>query len=401
MIAAMKNFFRFPLFKTETRATTLADPAGILAALMSGAQVGSGSLTGEAAFAVPAVTSAIRVISDAVACLDLKVLRREGDSLVEDEAHPAAQLFGGAANDWTSGFELMRDLVADALMRDAGGLAFVNRINGELVEIVRYEPGAWRVEFDNVTAEPSYFIDGVKQDRSQILHFRGPFSRSCLTLAGRAIGCADVLSQHVWKLFSNGARPSGIIEIPSNPGKPALEKMKESWNAAMSGVANAGQTAVLFDGAKFNPLTMASTDAQFLELRKFQIIEIARAFRVPPSMLYELDRATWSNSEQMGREFLVYTLEPWLRISEGALSRSVFTDAERAAGYRIQFDRDDLTRADFAARMTAYSKGIAARIINPNEARKWEGLEEYQGGEIFQNPNIAIPADQPTKDNQP
>lgn len=134
-------------------------------------------------------------------------------------------------------------------------------------------------------------------------------------------------------------------------------------------------------------MTLNSVDAQFLELRKFQISEIARAFRVPPSMLFELDRATWSNSEQMGREFLTYCLEPWLKALEVGLGRALLTKEERKS-YRIAFDRDDLTRADLTARATAISSLISAKVLNPNEARQWLDMEPYAGGSEFGNPHI-------------
>jgi HK97 family phage portal protein len=162
--------------------------------------------------------------------------------------------------------------------------------------------------------------------------------------------------------------------------------MKAAWQAAFGGSDNAGGTPVLYDGGEFIPLTMNSTDAQFLEMRKFQLVEVARAFRVPPQMLYELDRATWSNAEQMGREFLTYSLEPWLLTLEGAMRRALFTADERQT-HRIRFDRDDLTRADLTARATAISSLIASRVLNPNEGRDWLGLGPRDGGEEYANPN--------------
>lgn len=109
-------------------------------------------------------------------------------------------------------------------------------------------------------------------------------------------------------------------------------------------------------------------------------------------MLFELDRATWSNTEQMGREFLSYCLEPWLRALEGALNRALFTDAERGR-FAVRFDRDDLTRADLATRATVINSLIASQTINPNEGRDWLGLSPRDGGDQFLNPNIsAVPA---------
>ena len=115
-------------------------------------------------------------------------------------------------------------------------------------------------------------------------------------------------------------------------------------------------------------------------------------------MVGDLSRATWSNSEQKGREFLGYTLEPWLRGLEGALRRALLSDDERAE-YVIRFDRDDLTRADLQTRATTINSLIASRTINPNEGRQWLGLPPREGGDEFLNPNIsattAPPAGEP------
>jgi HK97 family phage portal protein len=117
-------------------------------------------------------------------------------------------------------------------------------------------------------------------------------------------------------------------------------------------------------------------------------------------MLFELDRATWSNSEQMGKEFLSYSLAPWLRAVESALNRALFTPEERKLGYRVAFDEDDLTRADFGARSTAYSSAISARWLSPNDVRKYEGLPPYPGGHEYVNPNTG--SSQPgANDNKP
>jgi len=227
-----------------------------------------------------------------------------------------------------------------------------------------------------------------------MIHLRAPFGRAPLSIAREAIGVAVVLERHASRLFGRGARPSGVLSFPKGLGEESVKKARAAWRATHEGDDTGGSTAILYDGAEFMPLTFNSTDAQFLENRKFQILEIARAFRVPPSMLFELDRATWSNGEQQGMEFLTYTLEPWLRALEGALRRALLSDEERA-GLVIRFDRDDLTRADLSTRSTAINSLIASRTISPNEARSWLGLPPRAGGDEFLNPNITAAPDAP------
>jgi HK97 family phage portal protein len=374
----------------------LANPSDELLALFGANTSGTAAVSAAVALTVPAVQAAIRCLSEAAATLDVKVQRRDGDKWVDDEKHPAWSLLRGDACEWAGGFELIRDLVAEALTSDAGGLAWVNRVEGKPAEILKYQTGVIGVAYAG-SGEPSYKLSSRSIPASDVIHLRGPFSKSPLSLAAEAIGVAHLMERHAAKLFRDGARPSGAIQFPAGVkfGNEALSKVKAAWQAAHGGSDNGGKTAVLFDGASFNPFSFSSVDAQFNELRIFQTQEIARAFRVPPSMLFENSRATWSNSQQMGKEFLTYSLEPWLRALEGALRRALIAPGDRSS-FRIWFERDDLTRADLGERATAYSSLISARVLNPNEAREWEGLPPYAAGNEFANPNVT-PANENTK----
>jgi HK97 family phage portal protein len=108
-------------------------------------------------------------------------------------------------------------------------------------------------------------------------------------------------------------------------------------------------------------------------------------------MLFELGRATWANSEQMRQDFLTFCLMSWIKRWEGEIRLKLFTPEERDT-YFAEFLLDDLLRADFATRMEGYSKAIAARILNPNEARAAENRAPYAGGDKFENPNTTTPA---------
>lgn len=351
------------------------------------------------ALTVPAVSSAIRIISEAAASLNIKIEAKGPDGKwVESPDHPVAELLTGDVNDWTGGYDFIRDLTAQALINDKGGLAYVNWAGNKPVELIHYTPGNLIAEeATDGTGEMFYSLAGSPVPTRNILHLRGLFKSSPLSMAKEAIGVAKTMEAHAGGLFKNGARPGGVIEVPNKIGDEALKAMKAAWKSAHEGSANAGKTAVLWDGATFRAVALNSVDAQFLQLRTFQNIEIARAFRVPPSMLFELERVTWSNGEQMGKEFLTYTLEPWLRALEGALRRGLFLAEDRKT-HRVRFERDDLTRADLGSRATAYSSLISSRVMNPNEIREWENLPAYEGGNEYANPNTG--ANQPSP-NQP
>lgn len=371
---------------------SLASPDDWLASLFGVTSTSTGiTVSADAALKVPAVSSAIRVISEAAATLDVGIVEIDAKGVERPSPdHPAHGLLKVGPNSWTSAFEFIRDLTASALMRDDGGLAWVNWIGGRPYEAIQMAAGQITFDLDPVTLEPRYRVSGGPIIGNEIIHLRSPFGRAPLSLAREAIATAMALDGHAGKLFSRGARPSGALKFPKGMGEEAVKKARTAWRLTHEGTDAEGRTAILYDGAEFEPFTFNSTDAQFIENRSFQILEVARAFRVPPTMLFELDRATWSNTEQLGREFLVYCLEPWLHALEGALGRALFTDEERGR-YAVRFDRDDLTRADLNTRATVINSLIAGRVINPNEGRAWLGLAPYAGGDEFMNPNITTP----------
>lgn len=380
----------WPFIRTRSasvEAKSLAAPdAELLAIFGLTSASGFGAGLG-VALTVPAVQRAIALVAGSIAAFPLLVERRDGGEWKADAEHPVAQLFELGPNEWSSNFDLVRDVIATALTHDKGGLALVNRLgDGRIAEVIRYAPAACRVEWStDGREEPRFAINGATVDAADVIHLRGPFGRSPLSLAADAIGVAKALETHAGRLFQNGARPSGVIELPKTMGEEGLKRMKAGWASAHEGTANAGRTAILWDGATFRPLTFSSVDAQFLEVKKEQTVEIARAFGVPPSLLYEMGRATWGNAEQASKEWLA-SLELWMRPLEASMRRALFRPDERA-DWRIRFDRDDFSAVDLTARATAINGLIASRTLSPNEGRDWLGMPPRAGGDVYENPN--------------
>lgn len=335
-----------------------------------------------------AVAMAVRLVSEACAVLQPNVVTR-GDK-PDQVDHPSLNLLRGEANPWTSGYELTRDLVAMALLYDSGGLAWVNRVSGKPIEIIRYDGGRISVQYaGDGSGEPTYSINDRQLNARDVIHVRSPFSKSPVNLARGAINAAASMEKHVTGLFEKGARPGGVIEFPGKLGDDGLKKMRSAWRAAFEGADNSGRTAILWDAAKFNAMTMASTDAQFLENRLFQLAEVARAFNMSPTMLGDLTKSSYANASHKQLEFLVYAVEPWLCALESAFNRALLNDDERKT-LTFRLDRDDLTRASLTERANAINSLIASETINPNEGRDWLGLSGYTGGEVYGNRNITV-----------
>ena len=224
----------------------LSDP---WSALAPAADTTSGASIGPAtAMRVPAVASAVALISGATASLPAKIYVDDAAGARKpDTKHPAHRLIHGAANPWTSAFALREQLTVDALLHYQGGFAFVNRVQGKPIELIRLDPTSMSIETDRATGEPRFVSNagGTKTIYSfrDVLHVRAPSGVSPIRLAKEAIGLALVLEQHAARLFAKGARPSGILRFEKVLGEDAVKRIATGWHAAHSG-DNSGRTAI-------------------------------------------------------------------------------------------------------------------------------------------------------------
>lgn len=370
---------------------SLAQPSAALEALFGAAPTHAGpAVNAETALRSPTTLSAVRVIAEAVGSLPVHVYRRGPDgSRDRDSDHPAARLLAGDWCPWAGSVEARVAMQADCLLH-GHAFAQVVRAGGQPRELHRINPTAVTIEADEATGEPRFRIRLAHGgDRllpwQDVLYIATPgatFDRPiCLIHKAReAIALDLAMAEHQGRLFSNGARPSGVLSLSKQLSPDALRRLRDSWNAGMAGGPNSGRTAILEEGTSFSALQFNSVDLQFLELRRFATEEIARAFRVPPTLLGDLQRATWRNSEEMGRQFLQMCLLPWLEVWQGALERTLLLPDERAELF-VEFKVDDLLRADTAARFAAFRNAVGGSWLTANEARRLDNLPPVENGD--------------------
>lgn len=355
------------------------------------------AVTSSSALKVPAVACAVSLIAETVGSLPVKLHAQEDRAAVKD--HPAYKLIHDEANPWTSAQALREELTTDALLTGQGFALVVRNGAGDPVELHRLPPETVQVESDDF-GEPTYtmrYADGSRSYAYQdVLHIRAFGGASPITLGREAIGLAMAFEGHIAKLFANGASPGGVITSPKTMLEESKANLGRAWNDKFSG-PKAGGVAILDEGMQYHQITMTLTDAQFAENRLEQIREIARVFRVPPTMLFELTRGTWSNTEEMARQFLQVTLKPWLTEWTWAYSRCLLTADERRELY-AEFVTDDLTTTDTAARAAAYGQYRSMGVLTANEVRAGLNLSPREDGNVLQNPYTttgAIPAPTP------
>ena len=223
---------------------------------------------------------------------------------------------------------------------------------------------------------------------SDVLHipglgFDGLVGYSPIAMAKNAIGLAIAAEEYGSKFYANGAAPSGVLEHPGTLKDPG--RVRESWQATFGGSANANQVAVLEEGMKYTPISISPNEAQFLETRKFQINEIARIFRVPPHMVGDLEKSSFSNIEQQSLEFVKYTLDPWVIRWEQALYRTLLSEEEKKTVF-FKFNVEGLLRGDYASRMSGYATARQNGWMSANDIRELEDLDRIPaelGGDLY------------------
>ncbi len=366
----------------------------------SGVDVSAGS-----ALYVPAVLQAVRLISETIGSLPCKVYRETADGKEATKGHSAYRIVHKRANEWTGAGKLRELLTADALSHGNGFAKVVRFEDGRPFELHRLKPGKITILEDDITGAPVYRVSEAAGTRdyphTEILHIPSFLGTSPVAFGKEAIGLAAILERDGAQFFGAGRRPAGVFMNDRPQGNEAGEKAMKNIRKSFRDWLKGSEADLFLDaGWKYEAQTMASTDAQFIENRNFQINEIARAFGVPPHMLFQLDRATWGNAETMGATFLQLCLKPWLDRWQDAYATVLLSEDEQDDHY-FEFITADLERADAAGRAEIYTKLIAARVLNPNEVRARENLSPYEGGNEFANPHTtsnAAPITAPAKD---
>lgn len=215
---------------------------------------------------------------------------------------------------------------------------------------------------------------------------------SPIGLMRKAVGLGMAAEEFGSRFFKNDARPGIVLEHPGKLSDTAHKNLKESWGEEHKGVSKSHRVAILEEGIKLHEIGIPPEDAQFLETRKFQVQEIARIFRIPPHMLADLERATFSNIEHQGIDFVVHTLRPWLVRWEQSILQNLMLSKERER-YFAEFLVDGLLRGDTKSRYDAYAVGRNGGWLSANDIRELENMNPIEGGDAYLVPLNMVPAD--------
>ena len=208
----------------------------------------------------------------------------------------------------------------------------------------------------------------------------GIVGQGVIAYASEVLGIALGSDKFANSLFANGGLPSGVLEVPGTLSEEGMKRIKESWQTAHSG-RKIGGTAVLEEGVKFNPTSLDPNVLQFLETRKFSVIEIARFLRVPPSKLFSVESTKYSNVEQENLSVAVDTLDAWVRNIEMETDVKLLNKGYK--GFRSELDIYSVFRGDMTTRSNYFAKMMQGASLTPNQVREKEGLPSYDGGDRY------------------
>ncbi|HEC61779.1 MAG TPA: phage portal protein [bacterium] len=393
------------LFKGRERRGHPSNPGDWLLGLSGGIKTYAGnSVTEENSLKSTAVFSCVRVLAESVAMLPLHLYRRTDGGKARATDHSLYRILHRQPNPEMTSFIFRETLMGHLVGWGNCYAQIIYGGNGQVTELWPLRPDKMSIE--RVEGELVYeYITSSGQPRillrSEVFHvaglgFDGIQGYSPIAKAREAIGLSLATEEFGSRFFGNGARPGAVLEHPGQLGKPAHENLRASWKEKHQGLSQAHNIAILEEGMKLHEIGIPPEDAQFLETRKFQVNEIARLYRVPPHMIGDLEKASFSNIEQQSIDFVVNTLTPWLvRWEQGYDTRLLANGDED--NFFAEHLIEGLLRGDIAARYSAYAVGRQWGWLSANEIRRLENMNPIdKGGDIYLVPMNMTPSDQLT-----
>lgn len=363
------------------------------------------SVSKETALSYTAFWSCVRLLSETLASLPCFLYERvEPRGKNKAINHPLYKLLHGEPNPEMDSFSYFETLMYHLVANNGNCYSYIDWNKNLEIEALwimnpdktiktRDDKGdivyKYQTEKEGQITIPAYHVWHVPG-----FGFDGMVGYTPLTYIRNQIGLGVAAEKCGSKLFANGLSIGGVLEHPGQMSTEAQKRFLESIKAEHEGVEKAHRLLILEEGMKYQKNSLSPEDAQFLETRKFQRNEMASFFRIPPHMIGDLDRATFSNIEQQSIEFAVYTMRPWLVRLERAMNRQLLLPQEKSK-YYVEFLIDGLLRGDMESRYRAYSIGRNWGWLSANDVCELENRNPIgENGDIYMAPSNMISAEQ-------
>ena len=349
-----------------------------------------------------AVFACVRVLAESVASLPLITYRRLPSGGKERaREHALYGLLHDAPNPLMTSLEFREAMQTHMLLWGNAYAEIVADGRGNVTELWPLRPDA--MEKIEPTGEGLVYTYRLPSGKSvelpgwQVLHLRGLSSNGLvgyspiMTAAREAVGKGLAVQQFGSMFFRNGARPGGILSFPGELSSEAMGRIRESWQEHYGGLNNAHRVAILEQGMTYQEVGIPPAAAAYIEDQKLSILDIARVYRVPPHMIGDLERATFSNIEHQAIEFVTHSLRPWLVRWEQAIQQRLMTERDRQT-HVVEFLVDGLLRGDVTSRYQAYAVARQNGWMSANDIRELENQNPIDDGDLYLVPLNMIPA---------
>jgi len=350
---------------------------------------GSGTLVSvEEALKIPAVLACVRVISDTVGMLPFKLFYNYQGKFRPAYERSEYDMLSDNPNEYQTSDQFRQAMTASCLLKGSAIAEKEKSLAGSTIALHFIQPDRLSNVFIGSDGRIRYVVDGKEFTRDTIFHIPGPTLNgdglrgdSLVARAAEAIGLAIAQQQYAGAYYANGATPATIISHPKSLSEPAAKRIEASFRENFRGARQKHKFALLEEGMEIKQVGSNADDAQLVDARRAQVIEVCRVFGIQPHLVQELERATFSNIEEQAREFIEYTMMPWFIRWEKNAAKQLLTAEERRF-YYWKFNVDALMRGKTLDRFQAYQVAIQNGIYSPNEARAKEDANPYDGGDM-------------------
>lgn len=395
--------------------TLISNPVAWLLDWFGGGPTATGvRVNADRALRIVAVYACVRILAETIGALPLHLYRRLSNGGKERATdHPNYSLMHDSPNREMTSMEFRETGMGHNGLRGNSYSQIVFRGDGRPDELIPLHPD--RTKPERLKNDELVYLytppNGGRQKTfraDEILHIRGLGGNGIvgydpITLAREAMGLAIATEEHGARFFANGTTPAGVLQYPNELKDDAFKRLRDSWADKYQGLQNSSKPLILEDGATWQGIGINHENAQFLETRKLQITEIARLFRIPPHMIADMEKATFSNIEQQSLEFVIHTMLPWLTRHEQRYNRTLLLPGERGE-YFFELNIDALLRGDIKSRFEAYKIARDTGWANVDEIRAKENmnpLPEGKGGDTYTMQSSFVPLDMLGKNMKP
>lgn len=355
------------------------------------------------ALTIPAVQQAIRIYSETIASFPWEVYEDTDNGTFKNPTHPLHILFNSEPAMQYSSYAFRKALVSN-LFTYGVGIAYINRsrVTARPKEFLIIHPEdckQWHSKETGLYYEITYRLEKDGQPvwtrnvpQSDVIYIQD-MTFNGISAVSRIQQCKEVLSlavaaiEYPAKYMANGGHFDGILSTDQPLKADDVKRISEQWGMR-KGIGKAGSTPVLPFNLKYQALSSDFQQMQLIELSKFLVSEIGRIFNLPAHMLTNSEQTSSYKMEEMNANLVKYSFRPIVKNIEAEFNRKAFYNREKGRIYS-RMNMDSLLRGDILTRAEVYSKLIAAKVINPNEARAQEGMNPYEGGDIYENPNTS------------